>query len=65
MFHGRNKNECFLLTYPQVLLLGEVGLPLQHDVLPDSLLIDRLAKHVAVVLDDALDARLVVQVPEA
>jgi hypothetical protein len=64
MFHGSKQNECLLLNYRQVLLLGEVGLPLEDDLLPDSFLLDHLTKIVAVVVDDALDARIVVHVPE-
>jgi hypothetical protein len=64
MFHGSKLNECFLLNYHQVHLLGEVGLPLEDDLLPDSFLLDHLAKKVAVVADDALDARIMVHVPK-
>jgi hypothetical protein len=64
MFHGSKQNKCFLLNYHQVLLLGEVGLPLEDDLLPDSFLFYHLAKKVAVVADDALDACIVVHVPE-
>ena len=63
MCHVRNHNECFLLNYLHVLLLGEVVLPLQYQ-LPDSRLLHHLAKHVDVVADDGLEMCLVVHVLE-
>ena len=51
-------------TYLEVLLPGEVSLPLEHH-LPGFPLPHHPAKHVGVVDDDALDTPLVVQVLES
>ena len=63
MFHVRNRNECFLFNYLHVLLLSEVGLPLEYH-LPHLRLLHHLAKHVGVVADHGLEMRLMVLVLE-
>lgn len=51
-------------TYLDVLLPGEVGLPVTH-LFPGFRLRNLLGKHVGVAVDDALDPRLVVKVRES